>query len=215
MLGRSISKNSAILATFAAITAALIAFTFQSTQARIVDAERRAAQQALFEIVPPSRHDNDLLGDTLTLPPDQTAQLNMPERGRIHVARSAGEPIALIIPTTATDGYSGDIRLLVGVNLDGSLSGVRVVSHRETPGLGDKIELSKNKWILGFDTKSLVNPVEEKWRVKKDGGDFDQFAGATITPRAVVNQVKNVLQFVNAHREELQQRTRANGIAQP
>lgn len=203
MLGRSISKNSAILTAFAAITAGLIAFTFQSTQARITDAERRAAQRALFEIVPQSRHDNDLLGDTIILSPNEAAKLNMPEPVRIHVARRGSEPIAFIIPTTATDGYSGDIRLIVGVNLDGTLAGVRVLSHKETPGLGDKIELNKNNWILGFDGKSLVNPIQEKWRVKKDGGEFDQFAGATITPRAVVNQVKNVLQYVDAHREEL------------
>lgn len=215
MLGRSISKNSAILATFAVITAALIAFTFQGTQPRIIEAERRAAQRALFEIVPQSRHDNDLLSDILLLPLDQAAQLNVPEGANIHVARSEGEPVALIIPTTATDGYSGDIRLLVGVNVDGSLAGVRVLSHKETPGLGDKIELGKNNWILGFNAKSLENPALEKWRVRKDGGDFDQFAGATITPRAVVKQVKNVLQYVNTHREELKQRTRANGITQP
>jgi len=215
MLGRSIRKNSAVLAAFAAITAGLIAFTFQSTQARIVEAERRAAQRALFEIVPQSRHDNDLLSDTLTLPPDQMAQLNMPEQTRIHVARNGGEPVAFIIPTTATDGYSGDIRLLIGINPDGSLAGVRVLSHKETPGLGDKIELGKNNWILGFDAKSLESPVLEKWRVKKDGGDFDQFAGATITPRAVVNQVKNVLQYFSTHRDDLLQQARSNGISQP
>jgi electron transport complex protein RnfG len=215
MLGRSISKNSVLLAAFAAVTAGLIAFTFQNTQARIADAERRAAQKALFEIVPQSRHDNDLLGDTLSMPADQAAQLHIPESALIHVARSGGEPIAFIIPTIATDGYSGDIRLVVGVNLDGSLAGVRVSNHKETPGLGDKIELNKNDWILGFDGKSLVNPPEEKWSVKKDGGDFDQFAGATITPRAVVNQVKNVLQYFNTHRDELLQRARAKEATQP
>lgn len=203
MLSHSIRKNSALLTTFAAITAGLIAFTFQSTQARIGDAERRVAQKALFEIVPQSRHDNDLLNDTISPPPEQAAQLHMPKPALIHVARKGGEPVAFIVPTTATDGYSGDIRLIVGVNLDGTLAGVRVLSHKETPGLGDKIDLSKNKWILGFDGKSLGNPPEEKWRVKKDGGDFDQFAGATITPRAVVGQVREVLIFVQTHRDQL------------
>lgn len=215
MLRHSIRKNSTLLTIFAALTGGLIALTFQNTQARIGDGERRAAQKALFEIVPQSRHDNDLLSDTLSLPPDQAASLHMPKPALIYVARKGGEPVAFIIPTTATDGYSGDIRLLVGVNMDGSVAGVRVQSHKETPGLGDKIELSKNKWILGFDGKSLGNPPPEKWRVKKDGGDFDQFAGATITPRAVVNQVKNVLLYLNTHREELQQRARTQEPSQP
>lgn len=215
MLRHSIRKNSTLLTIFAALTGGLIALTFQNTQARIGDGERRAAQKALFEIVPQSRHDNDLLSDTLSLPPDQAVSLHMPKPALIYVARKGGEPVAFIIPTTATDGYSGDIRLLVGVNMDGSVAGVRVQSHKETPGLGDKIELSKNKWILGFDGKSLGNPPPEKWRVKKDGGDFDQFAGATITPRAVVNQVKNVLLYLNTHREELQQRARTQEPSQP
>lgn len=210
MLGKSISKNSAILATFAAITAGLIAATFQTTAGRISEAERHAAQKALFEIVPQSRHNNDLLSDTLVVPPAEAALLHMPEPALIHVARHDEEPIAFIIPTTATDGYSGDIRLLIGVNADGSVAGVRVLSHRETPGLGDKIELNKNPWVLGFDGKSLGNPVLENWQVKKDGGDFDQFAGATITPRAVVNQVRRVLTYVQDHRDELLNRARNN-----
>lgn len=210
MLGQSIRKNSALLAGFAAITAGLIALTFQVTAGRIAEAERRAAQRALFELVPESRHDNDLLSDTLVVPEAEAKALNMSEPRLIHVARQNGEPVALIIPTAAPDGYSGEIRLLVGVNVDGSIAGVRVLRHNETPGLGDKIELAKDSWILSFDGKSLANPAGENWTVKKDGGDFDQFAGATITPRAVVKQVKRVLQYAQEQRESLLEKAHAN-----
>ena len=210
MLGQSIRKNSALLAGFAALTAGLIALTFQATAGRITDAERRAAQKALFEVVPPTRHNNDLLADTLVVPAEDAVALHMDQPALIHVARQDGEPVALIVPSTAPDGYSGAIKLLIGINLDGTIAGVRVLRHGETPGLGDKIELAKDKWILTFDGKSLNNPTTKGWAVKKDGGDFDQFAGATITPRAVVRQIKRVLQYVQDHREELLQKIRAN-----
>jgi len=115
------------------------------------------------------------------------------------VARNNGKTIALIIPATAHDGYSGDISMIVGVNRDGTVAGVRILKHKETPGLGDKIDVKKNQWILNFDGKSLTVPVIEDWKVKKDGGAFDQFAGATITPRAVVGQIKRVLEFAQAN----------------
>lgn len=209
MLAQSIRKNSVLLSVFAAITAGLIALTYQATAERIADAERRAAQQALFELVPPTRHNNDLLSDTIAVPAADAAALLM-EPPPIHVARQDSEPVAWIVPTTAPDGYSGAIKLLVGVNVDGTIAGVRVLRHAETPGLGDKIELAKSAWILTFDGKSLSNPAASKWTVKKDGGDFDQFAGATITPRAVVQQIKRVLQYVHDHREELLEMTRSS-----
>ena len=113
------------------------------------------------------------------------------------------QPSALILPVTAPDGYSGAIHLLVGIFADGRLAGVRVLGHKETPGLGDKIELAKNPWVLAFNGKSLSDPGEAGWGVKKDQGVFDQFAGATITPRAVVKAVHHALQYVDAHRAEL------------
>jgi Na+-translocating ferredoxin:NAD+ oxidoreductase subunit G len=206
-------RSLALLITLAAISAGSIALAFQSTEARIAEAERRAAQRVLFEIVPQNLHDNDLLEDTLVLPAGDTATLHIPEPAVIHVARLDGNPVAFIIPTIATDGYGGDILLLVGVSGDGNVTGVRAMSHRETPGLGDQIELDKNNWILGFDGKSLNKPSREKWRVKKDGGDFDQFAGATITPRAVVNQVQAVLTYVQEHRAELLARAQTPSVS--
>lgn len=205
MLGKTISTNSLILGAFAAVTAGLIAFTYQSTEARIIAAERAAQQQALFEIVPPERHDNNMLNDVIVLEPTAAAALGLPEATAIHVAKQQGKPVALVIPTVAPDGYSGEIKMIVGVNIDGTVAGVRVLSHKETPGLGDKVDISKSPWVHSFAGKSLGTPKPEHWAVKKDGGAFDAFTGATITPRAVVRQVKHVLEYYQNHQAELLQ----------
>lgn len=203
MLGASMTKNSLLLGTFALVTTALLAVTAQLTKERIARSEREAQQKALFEIVPRNRHDNDMLTETIPVPQDAWAGLGLKSGGDIYVARHTNDTIAVIIPAVAPDGYSGDIRMIVGINADGSIAGVRVLDHHETPGLGDKIELKKNAWILDFDGKSAQQPELSHWKVKKDGGDFDQFAGATITPRAVVNQVRRVLEFADSHRDQL------------
>lgn len=202
-IGKSITKNSLLLAVFALATTALLAFTAEFTKERIAKAEREAQQKALFEIVPRARHDNDMLSETIKIPEVAWAGLGLKSGGEIHVARHADETIAVIIPAVAPDGYSGDIRMIVGINADGTIAGVRILDHHETPGLGDKIDLKKTPWVLSFNDKSLQAPELSQWKVKKDGGNFDQFAGATITPRAVVNQVRKVLEFVDAHRDEL------------
>ncbi|MBU3071058.1 electron transport complex subunit RsxG [Aestuariicella sp. G3-2] len=195
MLGLSISKNSLLLGLFALITAAILAGTQAGTRDRIAAAEREAAQKALLEIVPLDRHNNDLLVDTVTIEPEYWPLLGLKEGGEINIARDHDTPVAAIIPAVAPDGYSGDIKLIIGINADGTVAGVRVLSHNETPGLGDKVELKKSSWILGFNGKSLGQPAAEEWAVKKDGGEFDQFTGATITPRAVVKKVKEALQY--------------------
>lgn len=203
MLGQSISKNSLILGIFAIVTAATLALTNMGTQDRIAAAERATQQKALFEILPESTHDNDLLTDVLTVSPASSESLGLRTEANIYRARRNGEIVALIIPATAHDGYSGDIHMIVGVNRDGTIAGVRVLRHKETPGLGDKIDLKKSQWILNFNGKSLQVPVIDEWKVKKDGGAFDQFAGATITPRAMVGQIKRVLEFVAANQQSL------------
>lgn len=203
MLGKSISKNTLILTAFAVVTAGALALTNLGTQERIANAERAAQQRALYEIIPRAQHDNDLLADTIPVPPSAWEPLGANHESKIHRARQQGEITALIIPAVAHDGYSGDISMIVGVNRDGTVAGVRILLHKETPGLGDKIELKKHKWILSFDGKTLEFPVLEDWKVRKDGGVFDQFAGATITPRAVVGQVKRVLEFVAANKQML------------
>ena len=209
MLGKSITKNSVILGGFALVTAAILAFTFQATAEKIAEQEKRAAEKALLQIVPRERHDNDMLSDTLTFSAEQSAVLGAKGPVDVHLAKLDGELVAAIIPAIAPDGYSGEIKLIVGVNADGSVAGVRVLAHKETPGLGDKLDLNKSDWVLSFNGKSLLNPTANKWKVKKDGGEFDQFTGATITPRAVVKRVQHVLEFFEANKAALTQNTPA------
>jgi electron transport complex protein RnfG len=114
-----------------------------------------------------------------------------------------GKPVAVMMIVTAPDGYNGDIRLLAGIAASGTIFGVRIISHRETPGLGDPIDIEKSDWILGFNNKSLQNPDSDGWAVRKDGGQFDQFTGATISPRAVVRTVHSTLRYFEANRQML------------
>lgn len=200
-LAQSIRRSAIGLGLFAIVTGGTIALTHQLTEDRIQDQVERAEAAALYQIIPESDHDNDLLKDTITLPPGDRLAIDGPMTA--WVARRDGEPTGLIFPAVAPDGYSGDIRLLVGVNLQGEILGVRVTSHRETPGLGDRVELKKSNWVLSFEGRSLGNPEPRNWNVKKNGGVFDQFTGATITPRAVVKAVQHTLIYFRKHRPEI------------
>ena len=198
MLGQSITRNSVLLAVFAIGTTLLIAGTYLQTRDQIVLQKRKAEEKALLQIVPRERHDNSMLDDTLTVGPEAVG-LGLRAEKRIYIARRAGEIVTVIIPAVAPDGYTGEIDLIVGVNSDGSVAGVRALSHRETPGLGDKVDIKKSDWILDFNGRSLGNPDLDGWAVKRDTGVFDQFTGATITPRAVVAATLRVLQFAEAN----------------
>ena len=209
MLGQSISRNSLLLALFAVCTTALIAGTFLFTKDKITLQKRMAEERALLEIVPRSRHDNSMLDDTLDAGPDAEG-LGLAEDRKIYLARAEGQVVAAIIPAVTPDGYRGDIAMIVGINFDGTIAGVRVVEHRETPGLGDKVDLKKSDWILDFNGKSLVNPSSAGWKVKKEGGEFDQFTGATITPRAVVYQILKTLQYFNDDQQRLLEQSALN-----
>ncbi|MBX2857657.1 MAG: electron transport complex subunit RsxG [Cellvibrionaceae bacterium] len=200
MLGKSVSQNSLILGLFALVTAGILALTYQGTADKIALEERRAAQRAFLELLPDLPNSNSLLDNTLTLSKIHSTALGLETIAEVNVARKNSQPVAVILPSVAPDGYSGKIKLAVGIYADGSLSGVRVLAHRETPGLGDKIETKKSDWILGFRGKSLEQPEPMQWQVKKDGGAFDQFTGATITPRAVVRRVKQTLEFYRANK---------------
>jgi electron transport complex protein RnfG len=193
--------TAAILLLFALVGTAMVAYTYDNTRGKIAANERATLLRKLHRLIPPESHDNALLQDTLQVQ-NQTL-LGTAEPVTVYRARKHGEPVAVVISAVAPDGYSGTIRLLVGINLDGSLSGVRVVAHRETPGLGDAIEEDRSDWILGFTGKSLQNPPLQKWAVKKDGGAFDQLTGATITPRAVVKAVRQTLLYYRDHKDAL------------
>ena len=190
-----------ILFLFGSIGAGLVAFTYENTRERIAANERETLLRKLHVLITPERHDNDLFEDTLMI--RDAGPLGTQAPVAAYRARKEDHPVALILAPVAPDGYSGSIRLLVGINYDGTLAGVRVVAHRETPGLGDGIEEDRSDWIYGFDGLSLENPPAEYWVVKKDGGRFDQLTGATITSRAVVKAVRKSLLYYRAHRAEL------------
>lgn len=202
-LEKSMGLNGRVLGLFALITSLLLAGTYLATKDKIADSQRRAAQKALLEIIPEERHDNDILTDTLSIPQHYWSTLGLEKGGELHLARKNGKVIALIVPTVAPDGYSGAIEMIVGINLDGKIAGVRILNHNETPGLGDKVELKKSPWVLSFDGRSIGSPPAERWKVKKDKGDFDQFTGATITPRAIVAQVARTLLYLSEDKNRI------------
>jgi len=190
---RQILISGLFLWLFAVVGTTLVALTEFGTSDAIAANERRVLLRNLYALLPRDRLDNDIATDTLELPP--STLLGTDQTSTAYRARLQGEPVAVIFNSVAPDGYNGRIHLLVGVYVDGSLAGVRVVRHAETPGLGDGIEIRKSAWIKGFDGKSLTNPDTNGWRVIRDGGEFDQLTGATITPRAVVAAVRNTLLY--------------------
>lgn len=190
---RQILLSGVFLWLFAVAGTALVALTEYSSRDAIVENERQALLRNLYALLPAERLDNDIATDTRELP--ASTLLGTDGVSIAYRARLAGEPVAVVFNSVAPNGYNGKIHLLVGVFVDGSLAGVRVVKHAETPGLGDAVEVRKSPWIKSFDGKSLDNPDARGWKVKRDGGLFDQFTGATITPRAVVAAVHNTLLY--------------------
>ncbi|MBB4211542.1 electron transport complex protein RnfG [Rhodothalassium salexigens DSM 2132] len=195
-LRRSPVWHGLLLGLFALATAAILSLSDALTRGPIA---RRAAEDlraSLAQVIPADRHDNDLLSHRRTLA--DAAEGEVP----VFLARAEGRVTGVAFVLTGS-GYSGAIRVLIGLAPDGTILGVRVLSHSETPGLGDKIEVAKDDWIEGFTGRSLGDPGPEGWRVRKDGGVFDQFSGATITPRAVVATVQRGLALFARHRDAL------------
>lgn len=200
---KMIRKHGITLALFAAGSAGLTAAINQMTKSTI--AEQAAIQQkALFDQVLPADHYNNRLAESCYL-------VNAPELGkgehRVYIAKQDDQPVAAVLEATAPDGYSGAIQLLVGADFSGTILGTRVTEHHETPGLGDKIERRLSDWITFFAGKKIDGADDRRWAVKKDGGEFDQFTGATITPRAVVNAVKRAGLYAQQLPEQLPQLT--------
>jgi electron transport complex protein RnfG len=192
--------SGTLLALFAAAGAGLVAFTWDRTAERIATNEREALFNSLTALVPAASIDNDIINDRIEV---SAPELLGGAITTVYRGRYQAQPVAAVLTSMAPDGYAGPIRLLVAVNYDGSLAGVRVVSHKETPGLGDRMEESRSDWVLSFNGKSLNDPPLEQWKVKRDGGVFDQFTGATITPRVIVRTVKNSLLYFKEHRDAL------------
>lgn len=190
-----------IMVAFTVIGTAMLAYTFDTTKTPIAASEAAAKMKLFDEVLPNTEHDNDLINETLSV--THGGELGNREDTKAYIARIGGKPSAVILEATAPDGYSGDIKLLVAVRENGSVAGVRVITHKETPGLGDYIDIAHGEWIKSFDQLSFSLRPEDQWKVKKDGGQFDYMAGATITPRAVVKAVKKVVAYVEANRQKL------------
>ena len=195
------SRTASILFAFALLGTAVLAFVFSLTHSIIARNEELAKLELIGETLPKSVYDNDLIKDAIKLPPEK--MLGTDEPTLAYRAKLKGQFSAVVLDVVAPDGYSGKIKLLVAIRANGEVLGVRVVSHKETPGLGDYIEIAKSPWIKQFEDTKLSRDEDKKWRVKKDGGQFDYVTGATITPRAIVKAVYRSLLFFNENRTEL------------
>lgn len=192
--------SGVLLGLFGILGAGLVALSHDGTAERIARNERDALLHQLHVLVPRDQIDNDMLEDVVEVSAPEALGS---DKTTVYLGRRSGEPVAAVFSPVSTPGYAGPIQLIVAVRYDGTLAGVRVLSHRETPGLGDKIEEQRSDWILGFEDKSLLDPRPSDWKVKRDGGAFDQFTGATITPRTIVRGVKTALQYFGENRLEL------------
>lgn len=195
-------STAGVMVVFSVVCTVLMAYIYTTTKAPIAESERQAKLKLFEQVLPASLHDNDLLKDTVKI--KAGGELDNPDETDAYLAKLHGVPSAVILEAVAPDGYSGNIKLLIAVKANGELAGVRVLAHRETPGLGDYIDLAHSDWIKkNFDGQSLAKTNTDGWHVKKDGGKFDYMAGATITPRAVVKATHKALQYVAAHQQEL------------
>lgn len=196
----SLREPAAQLGLFGLIGIGVVSLIYYAGKERILANQQLTLFNSVISLIPAREFDNDVLSDTLRI---IDPRLSGGAPVTVFRAQQQGEPVAAIFATNAPDGYSGDIRLLVAVRANGTLAGVRVLDHHETPGLGDRIEADKSDWIEGFAGQSLNSPPESSWLVRRDGGAFDQFTGATITPRAVVTQVRETLRVFRDRRNEL------------
>ncbi len=194
-------RAAVVLAAAAIAAFGLVAVVHEATRDQIAATEHARELARFDQVLGGLPYDNDLLADTVTLRDPEL--LGSAEAITAYRARFQGDPVAVVLEPVAHDGYSGDIRLLIAIAPDGTVLGVRAVAHRETPGLGDFIDARRSDWIERFTGKSSRQPPLAAWRVRKDGGEFDQYTGATITSRAVVGAVGRTLEFFARHRDEL------------
>jgi len=198
---QSALKTGFTLALIAAICTALVAVTFHFTKERIAANEKALLEQSLQPALAGVVYDSSVSESRLILPPPHDLPGN--EVAIIYRVFAEDKPVAALFVVSARDGYSGAIRILVGVDFDGTVTGIRILQHRETPGLGDKIDSSRSDWVFQFDGHSLTNPEVSGWSIRSDGGEFDQLTGASVTPRAVIKAIRETLLYFNARRDEI------------
>ncbi|WOC25055.1 electron transport complex subunit RsxG [Pseudoalteromonas sp. N1230-9] len=200
MILSSMTKNGGILTAFALLTTGAVALTHSLTAQRISDQEKKQLAEQLQQVLDAHHYDNQLYKDCVIITDERLGP--RPEQ-IIYRAYKSDKPYALVMRHVTPSGYSGDINLLTAVFANGEIAGVRVTKHEETPGLGDKVEVKKSDWITLFKGQTVLGEDDNRWAVKKDGGQFDQFTGATITPRAVVGSVKEAVLFAQVEFDNL------------
>ena len=201
MSEQTIIKTGATLAVIAAICTTLVAATYQLTSERIVANEKALLEQALQPALAGIFYEGSVSESRLVMLPPHDLPGN--DTALIYRVYAQDKPVAALFAVTARDGFSGLIRILVGVEFDGTITGVRILQHRETPGLGDKIESARSDWIFQFDGRSMGNPEVTGWAIRNDGGEFDQLTGASVTPRAVIGAIRDTLLYFDEHRDEI------------
>jgi electron transport complex protein RnfG len=198
MADAPIIKSGITLAVIAAICTALVALTYQVTHGRITANEQAWLEQSLQPALSGLFFDSGVSESRVTIPAPH--ELPGSEDAVIYRVYSGDSPVAALFVISARDGYAGAIRLLVGIDINGAITGVHVLAHRETPGLGDRIESTKSGWVKQFDGRSLGDPIASGWKIKRDGGEFDQLTGASVTPRAIIKAIKETLVYFEANR---------------
>ena len=200
-MSNRVVKAGLTLAAIAAICTALVAATYTATSDRIAANEQAWLEQSLTPALSGIFFEGSVTESMLVIPPPHDLPGN--DEAIVYRVFAEGEPVAALFVVSARDGYAGPIRILVGIGVDGIVSGVRIVEHRETPGLGDRIEQTRSDWVYQFDGRSLGDPAEARWLLRTDGGDFDQLTGASVTPRAVIKAIRETLVYFAAHRDEI------------
>ena len=198
---KKISSTAAAMIIFSLLASTALSISYFVTKTPIEESDARAKRIFLNQVIPSNIYDNNLVKDTISVEPNPL--IGNKKNIDIYRAKKNNQVIAVIIETIAPDGYSGEIKTLVGIDQEDKILGVRVITHKETPGLGDYIEIEKSQWIKNFDLKSLDKMTEKEWAVKKDGGDFDYVSGATITPRAVIKSTYKSLLYAKENKKRL------------
>lgn len=201
MSDQGIIKTGMTLALIAAICTSLVAATYQATHERIAANEKALLEQSLQPALSGLFFDSGVSESRLVIEPPHELPGN--DAAVIYRVFAEGEPVAALFAVTARDGFSGPIRVLVGVEYDGTITGIRILQHRETPGLGDKIESARSDWVFQFDGRRMGDPVAAGWAITEDGGEFDQLTGASVTPRAVIKAIRDTLIYFDANRDDV------------
>lgn len=197
----SIFKSGITLAAIAAICTSLVALTYHYTAERIAANDKALLEQSLAPALSDLFFDSGVSESRLVVAPPH--ELPGDDEALIYRIYAQGEPVAVLFVVTARDGFAGPIRILLGVDMQGVITGIRILKHKETPGLGDKIEARRSDWVHQFAGRSIEDPVVTDWAIRRDGGQFDQLTGASVTPRAVVKAMRDTLIYFEAHREEI------------